>query len=253
MLRRRPLPNILPLEVTGNAWALLIALASAGLLGLRHATDPDHVAAIVTLSVGDGSRRARAAARLGLYWGVGHGLTLLAFGIPLLAVKARLPATAESAAEAAIGVVLVFLALRLLRRWRSGRFHLHEHEHPEGIRHSHVHAHAIEEGHTHGHRAARTPFGAFAVGLAHGVGGSAGVSVLLLATLDSRATAVAALAVLAFGAATAMAVLSSGIGLGLARGPLLRRSRFVVPTLGGMGLAFGGWYGGAALYALSLG
>jgi ABC-type nickel/cobalt efflux system permease component RcnA len=238
--------------VVGNGWALLIALASAGLLGLRHATDPDHVAAVVTLTAGEGSRRGGAAVRLGLCWSLGHGLTLLAFGIPVLAFNARLPPPIESAAEVAIGVVLVFLAWRLLRRWRSGHFHLHEHQHPGGIRHTHVHAHASERGHGHAHRSSRTPLGAFAVGLVHGIGGSAGVSVLLLATLDSRATAVAALVVLAAGAGAAMAVLSSGFGLALAHGPLLRRSHAVIPALAGMCLAFGGWYAGAALYALSL-
>jgi sulfite exporter TauE/SafE len=223
--------------------SLLVALAAAGLLGLRHATDPDHVAAVVTLATSEGpARRGRGAGRLGLAWGLGHAFTLLAVGVPFIAFDTRLPAAVQKGAEVTIGVLIVLLALRVLHRWRAGSFHLHEHEHEGGLRHVHVHAHAGEKDHLHEH-GRQAPIGAFAVGLAHGLGGSAGVSLVLLATVESRAVGIAALAVLALGTAAAMTLLSSGFGLALQQGPLSRRLQAFVPVLGVASLAFGTWYG----------
>jgi ABC-type nickel/cobalt efflux system permease component RcnA len=229
--------------------SLALALAAAALLGLRHATDPDHIAAVITLTATDGPSRAGAAGRLGLAWGLGHALTLVAFGVPLIVLDARLPDRVEQGAEAAVGALIAFLALRLLGRWRAGCFHTHEHEHEHGLRHVHVHTHVDEEGHAHAH-GSRTPLGAFAVGLVHGISGTAGVSILLLATVDSPAVGVAALAVLALGTGVTMALLSSGFGLALGHGPLARRVNALAPILGLASLALGGWWGLGALHVL---
>lgn len=235
----------------GDGSSLLVALAAAGLLGLRHATDPDHVAAVVTLATSERppGRGRGAAGRLGLAWGLGHAFTLLAVGVPFVAFDTRLPAAVQKGAEVTIGVLIVLLALRLLHRWRAGCFHLHEHEHEGGLRHVHVHAHAGEKCHVHEH-GSPAPIGAFVVGLAHGLGGSAGVSLVLLATVDSRAVGVAALAVLALGTTVAMTLLSSGFGLALEHGPLPRRLHALAPVLGVVSLAFGTWYGLGGLNVL---
>lgn len=229
--------------------SLGLALAAAGVLGLRHAVDPDHVAAVVTLAATDSRPRAGAAGRLGLSWGLGHGLTLLAFGVPFIALGAQLPEQVTVAAEVAIGALIVLLALRLLNRWRSGHFHVHEHEHEGGLRHAHLHSHEREARHAHAH-GSRTSFGAFGLGLIHGLGGSAGVSLLLLAAIDSPAIAVAALAVLALGTAVAMCILSTGFGLAFGRRPLARRLNAAVPVLGLPSLIFGAWYSLGALNAI---
>jgi hypothetical protein len=229
--------------------SLLVALAAAGLLGLRHATDPDHLAAVVTLATNEGPPRTSAAGRLGLAWGLGHALTLLAFGVPFIVLDTRLPAYLEKGAEVTIGVVIVLLALRLLFRWRAGGFHLHEHEHEGGARHVHVHAHAVDVDHLHEH-GSPAPVGAFAVGLVHGLGGSAGVSLVVLATVETRAVGVAALAVLALGTTVAMTLLSSGFGLALNHGPLPRHLQALAPVFGVAGLVFGVWYGLGGLNVL---
>lgn len=222
--------------------SFLVALAAAGLLGLRHATDPDHLTAVVTLATSEGPPRTGAAGRLGLAWGLGHALTLLAFGVPFIVLDTRLPAYIEEGAEVTIGALIVLLALRLLHRWRAGGFHLHEHEHEGGARHVHVHAHAGEKDHVHAH-GSPAPIGAFAVGLVHGLGGSAGVSLVVLATVESRAVRIAALAVLALGTTVAMTLLSSGFGFALEHGPPPRRLHALAPVLGVVSLAFGTWYG----------
>jgi high-affinity nickel permease len=201
---------------------LLIVVLVAILLGLRHATDPDHLVAVTALAPSEpGSRRA---ARLGAAWGLGHALTLLAFGIPIVLFNAFLPERLQQGAEAAVGAMIVVLALWLLVRWHRGDFRMHAH--PE----------------THGARTARQ---AFAVGLVHGIGGSAGVGLLLIASIQSRVYALAALALLAVFTAISMTMLSTGFGTALARAPLAR----IAPAFGFGGVAFGIWY---ALGALEL-
>lgn len=226
----------------GNSTLLVVLVAI--LLGLRHATDPDHVAAVSTLVAGTRDRAARRAGELGLAWGVGHAVTLFAFGLPAVLVARSLPERAQQLAETAIAGVIVFLAVRLLVRWRRGAYHVHEHAH-DGVRHAHVHSHAETERHRHGHRT-RTRLGAFAIGLAHGVGGSAGVGVLIVASVRSTALAVLSLGLLALFTAISMWALSTGFGLALVSRPVRRVWGGAAPVLGAASLTFGLWYATAA-------
>jgi High-affinity nickel-transport protein len=207
--------------------SIWIVLAIAILLGLRHATDPDHLAAVTTLVASGRERAARRAGELGLAWGVGHAVTLFAFGLPILLLNAYLPERVQQAAETAIGFVIVYLAVRLLIRWRRGAFHLH------GER-------------THVHLPGRTRLGAFGIGLVHGMGGSAGVGVLLVASIRSTPLAVASLAVLAVFTAVSMTMLSTGFGLTLVARPIRAAFGGVAPALGVSSFAFGIWYAAAA-------
>ena len=109
--------------------SLVVVLAVALLLGLRHASDPDHLAAVSTLIASDPRDGRERAGRLGLAWGLGHALTLGLFGVPVVLFGTDLPETAQRAAEAAVGLMIMFLAMRLLVRWHSGRFHAHAHRH----------------------------------------------------------------------------------------------------------------------------
>src|SRR4051812_49670663 len=93
-------------------------LALALLLGLRHATDPDHLTAVSTLVMSDEKRGARRAAKLGASWGLGHALTLFALGVPVVVFNSHLPDWLQQGFELAVGVVIVALAARLLLRWR---------------------------------------------------------------------------------------------------------------------------------------
>ena len=79
--------------------ALLVVIAIAILLGLRHATDPDHIAAVSTLISSGKDRTRRAATRLGLAWGLGHATTLFAFGLPIVLYRAYLPGPVQEGAE----------------------------------------------------------------------------------------------------------------------------------------------------------
>jgi high-affinity nickel permease len=207
-----------------------VVLFVAVLLGLRHATDPDHIAAMTTLVASGRDRATRAAARLGAWWGLGHGVTLVVFGVPILLAERYLPERLQQGAETAVAALIVFLGLRLLVRWRHGYFDLH------------AHPHSTQD---HRHRV-RTPMGAFGIGLVHGMGGSAGVGVLLLAAIPSETVAVASLLLLALFTAVSMTIVTAGFGLTLSARPVATAAVAAVPAIGVASLAFGLWYAAAA-------
>jgi hypothetical protein len=227
----------------------LMALAVALLLGLRHATDPDHLTAVSTLILSDQRDGARRAGALGLAWGLGHATTLLAFGLPVVLFRRYLPDGLIRGAEVAIGLVIILLALRLLLRWMQGYFHVHPHSH-EGVQHSHPHVHEGRQAshapanHSHPHADAlgRSPLAAFGIGMVHGIGGSAGVGILVVGAASSQVTGVAALVLFASATAVSMALVSSSFGYALARGPVARRASSLIPVLALASLAFGAWY-----------
>src|SRR5437868_3562218 len=93
----------------GATLALVVVVAVV--LGFRHATDPDHLAAVTTLIATGRDRASRTAARLGLAWGFGHATSLFAFGLPIVVFKAYLPEPVQAAAETSVGVMIALLAL----------------------------------------------------------------------------------------------------------------------------------------------
>jgi high-affinity nickel permease len=214
---------------------MLVVVAVAIVLGLRHAADPDHVAAVTTLIASGKERAARAAARLGFFWGLGHATTLFVFGLPVVLYSAYLPEPVQSGAETTVGFVIVALALLLLIRWRRGLYHDAPHQH-DRTRHTHVHARA------HAHGRTRSAWQAYGIGLVHGMGGTAGFGLLLLATIDSHAVAVVALALFAFFTAVSMALLSTGWGAALGSAPIRKSFNRMAPAIGVASVAFGVWY-----------
>jgi len=169
----------------------LAALAIALLLGLRHPLDPDHLAA-----VGAMARSARGrSAMIGLSWGAGHASTMLCLGVPVVLWSATLPAPAQRSIEAAVGAVILVLGLRVLMRHGRDRSHPHPHRPPRSLRE------------------------AYAVGVLHGAGGSAGVGLLIIAAIPDRGIALAGLAVFGAAAALAMGAVAAGLGRSLASLP----------------------------------
>lgn len=240
----------------GLSTAAVVAL----LLGLRHATDPDHLAAVSVLAVSDPEFGPRRGGLLGLSWGLGHAATLVAFGLPIILLDARLPAGVQRLAEFAVGLLIIGLAVRLLVRWKRGRFHAHAHEH-DGRPHAHPHFHEspapaavaseVDHGvHDHGHeeRLGRSPPAAFGIGLVHGVGGSAGAGILLVAAMANRTEGAIALLMFALGTALSMALVSTALSVVLTRGTFARRMASVIaPSMGAASLLFGLWYAVGAI------
>lgn len=234
------------LQAPTTPWVVLVV---GLLLGLRHASDPDHLAAVTTLIASQERERIRKATSLGLLWGLGHGTTLVLVGLPLVLLGQYLPERVGQAAEIAIGLIIVMLAVRLLVRWRRGVFHAHAHSHTSGETHRHLHSHEADPVHEHTHDAhgLRTPLSAYGVGLVHGVGGSGGITLLLLSTIEEPSQAVVALLIFAAGTAVSMTLLSTAFGLAIATGPLARSFERVAPVLGVLAAAFGIWYAAGAL------
>ncbi len=217
---------------------LIVALGIALLLGLRHASDPDHLVAVTSL-VASEDGDARGAARLGAWWGLGHATTLLVIGIPLIAFKSEMPPWLESGAEKAIGAVILLLAARVLWKWLRGDYRTGRHRHEDS---DHRH---LQHGHEHQHTTTRTPTQAFCIGLLHGLAGSGAVAILLLAGLPGRLEAAAALAVFAPATLVSMAAFTTAFAWILTRPaiePLYRG--ILIPLVGAFGMIFGLWYAG---------
>ena len=219
---------------------LLVALSIAFVLGLRHASDPDHLVAVTSLLAAD-QGDVRGATKLGAWWGLGHAATLLAVGLPLIAFKSQLPAWLEQGAEKGVGLVILVLAARVIVKWVRGDYRAGPHRHAQ---HDHCHLHQ-GEGSGHHHRHLRTPRQAFGIGMLHGLAGTGAIVVLLIAALPGRLEAAAALAVFAPMSIVSMALCTSAFAWVLTRpvvAPLYRT--VLVPALGAFGLFFGLWYAG---------
>jgi ABC-type nickel/cobalt efflux system permease component RcnA len=227
---------------------LLVALGIALLLGLRHASDPDHLVAVTSLvAAEDGD--ARGAARLGAWWGVGHAAALVGLGVPLIAFKTTLPPWLESGAEKAIGLVILALAARVIFKWARGDYRAtaHVHGHDEADRHGRRRHLRRGEGSPHRHVHVRTRAQAASIGLMHGLAGTGAVMVLLIAALPTRLEAALALAVFAPMSILSMAICTMALAWTLTRPiiePLYRG--VLIPALGMFGMVFGLWYAGGA-------
>jgi ABC-type nickel/cobalt efflux system permease component RcnA len=123
--------------------------------------------------------------------------------------------------------------------------HVHAHE---GKDHAHVHSHEREQAHEHVH-SVRTPRQAYSIGLVHGMAGSGGVAVLLIAAIPGTTLACVALVLLVAGCALSMALMSAAFGRALEAAAARRRLARAIPALGSLALAFGAWYLAAALQA----
>jgi ABC-type nickel/cobalt efflux system permease component RcnA len=229
---------------------LLVALTIALLLGARHATDPDHLVAVTSLVAADDGDTRRAA-RLGAWWGVGHAVSLLALGIPLIAFKTGLPVWLESGAEKTIGVVILLLAARVVYKWARGdyRASAHAHEGAQTGDGDHPLRRHLRRGGGAGHRhvRVRSRGQAMMIGLLHGLAGTGAVVVLLIAALPTQFEAALALAVFAPMSVVSMAACTAAFAWVLTR-PLIEpvyRS-VLIPGLGLFGVMFGLSYAGLA-------
>jgi high-affinity nickel permease len=221
---------------------LVVALGIAMVLGLRHASDPDHLVAVTSLVAADGGDTRRAA-RLGAWWGAGHAAVLLVVGLPLVFFKSQLPGWLESGAEKAVGVVILLLALRVTVKWLRGDYRAGPHDHSEGHERR---RHLRRGGGEHRHVRVRTPQQAFGIGLLHGLAGTGAVVLLLIAALPTKLEAAAALALFAPMTLVSMALCTTAFAWVLTRPALEPVYRTVlIPALGAFGMLFGLWYIGA--------
>jgi cytochrome c biogenesis protein CcdA len=180
------------------------------LIGVRHAFDADHLAAVTTLIVRNPSRRESLS--VGMAWGAGHWLMLLAASLVVLAFGSAQHARFAPYFEMAVGVMLIVLGFDVIRRASLNRLHLHGHTHGDGTYHYHVHRHAgsiphRKDLHLHPHGGTR-PLRALLVGLVHGLAGSAALLVLSVGTAPTLGSAVLYICTFGLGSMTGMAIVS---------------------------------------------
>jgi ABC-type nickel/cobalt efflux system permease component RcnA len=195
------------------------SLLSLGfLLGMRHALETDHVAAMASLVIRSGS--LGDSIRQGAVWGAGHTLTLFVFGSVVLLLDTVMPEKLAQGLEFMVGLMLVGLGIDVLRRLQRGRIHLHFHRHADGQQHFHAHSHARERGHAtiHHHRhdrRGRFPLRALFVGFMHGMAGSAVLILLTLQSVHSPLTGMVYILMFGIGSIAGMATLSAIIAVPL--------------------------------------
>ncbi len=192
---------------------LLIGL----LIGMRHALEADHIAAVASLT----SRKLSfsSAVRLGGAWGAGHTITLFLFGSVVIFMDRVLSEGLVQRLELAVGGMLVLLGLDLLRRVIRDRIHFHSHGHADGHFHFHAHSHAGESPvghnpaqHDHGHLRG-FPIRALMIGLMHGMAGSAAVIALTLESVESPLQGMLYILMFGIGSLLGMALLSVAISI----------------------------------------
>jgi ABC-type nickel/cobalt efflux system permease component RcnA len=196
------------------------SLLSLGfMLGMRHALETDHVAAMASLVTRSGSMGD--SIRQGAVWGAGHTLTLFVFGSVVLLLDTVMPEKLAQGLEFMVGLMLVGLGIDVLRRLQRDRIHIHLHRHADGQRHFHAHSHAGERGHAavhhhhHQDNRGRFPLRALFVGIMHGMAGSSILILLTLQSVHSPLTGMVYILLFGVGSIAGMAILSAIIAVPL--------------------------------------
>jgi len=179
------------------------------LLGLRHALDADHLAAVSTVLAERPSLRASSA--VGLWWGIGHTTTLLIVGAIVLALGIHIPEEFELIAESGVGLLLVVLGLNLAVKLYNDRWHLHTHTHDDEA-HIHFHSHRRQIDHQHRHWlvASVRPL---CIGMAHGLAGSAALMLMILASTQEVGAGL--LSIMVFGLGSIVGMMAIGVTISL--------------------------------------
>jgi ABC-type nickel/cobalt efflux system permease component RcnA len=233
-------------------------------LGVRHATDPDHVVAITTIV--SRQRSVGAAAIIGLLWGIGHTLTILAVGGAIIVFGIVIPPRMGLAMELSVALMLILLGvlnltglLRLVaERWtpdhpHADDAHAHAHSHGDFV-HTHRHQHGPA---AHGHAEDATPVGwldrtfrrlgayqtvrPLVVGIVHGLAGSAAVALLVLAAIPTPAWGIAYLLVFGAGTIAGMMLITAASALPFTYTPrqFSQVNRYLAVASGVVSVAFG--------------
>jgi hypothetical protein len=190
---------------------LMTSSGLGSLLGMRHALEPDHLAAVTTLVTGE--RSGYKAAFLGICWGLGHTFALIAAGTVLVILRAEMPVRVADTFEFCVALMLIGLGLRAIylaaRQGAAGPAHVHHHGHTV-----HVHKGAPAHVHIGTWTLARRPL---LVGAVHGLAGSGALTALVLTTLPTTAARLTYMVVFGLGSTLGMAALSGLLGWPLAR------------------------------------
>jgi high-affinity nickel-transport protein len=237
---------------------LLTIVAIGFFLGMRHATDPDHVIAVSTIVARE--HNVRRSALVGIAWGIGHTLTILAVGGAIIVFRITLPPRLGLAMELAVGVMLIVLGVKNLKpllNWSDGASPpdaAEPHYHAHG---DYVHAHGHPQVEEHPHRPEQNPVAGIdgvlqkyrsyqlvrplIIGTVHGLAGSAAIALLVLSTIPSLNWAIAYLLTFGVGTILGMMLITFTLGSTLVLGQrrFVGIARHLTVATGLISVAFG--------------
>ena len=177
-------------------------------LGLQHATEADHLAAVSTIV--SEKKNLFTASIVGGLWGVGHTISLFAVGLLVIFLKLQISESVEAKLEACVGLMLVILGINALRKlFYADKVHVHSHEH-DGHKHVHIHSHSSESKEESHHRLSPR---SVVIGMVHGLAGSAALMLLVVPTIKSQAVALLYILIFGVGSIGGMMAMSFLIGL----------------------------------------
>lgn len=230
--------KFLTLTNAGN-FPIWTTLALGFVLGLKHALDADHLAAVSTFVSEE--KNVLKSSLIGVYWGLGHTAALLVFGMAIAAFRLAVSPRLSQLLEFLVGCMLVFLGANVLRRLLKSRaIHVHVHEHA-GTAHSHLHLHVGGAEHTHQHHVLRVGGRPFVVGVVHGLAGTAAVMLLVVGAIPSLFLALGYILIFGIGSIGGMMIMSMlmSVPLALAARRLVAVERWIRLAAGLFSLGFG--------------
>ncbi len=182
------------------------------LLGLKHATEADHLAAVGTMV--SERKNLWSSAIVGGLWGLGHTISLFVAGVFVLLLNFQISEQTERILEFCVGIMLLILGLNVLRKFlKGGKLHFHAHDHnAHEHAHPHIHKHAeADEENTH-HGFSFNPR-ALIIGMIHGLAGSAALMLLLIPTIESKTVGLIYIIIFGIGSIGGMMIMSFLVGL----------------------------------------
>jgi len=194
-----------------SAVPVLAILGFGFMLGLKHATEADHLAAVSTIVA---ERKSLwSSTFIGGLWGLGHTISLFFVGVLVLFLDLQISERTERILEFCVGIMLTFLGLNVLRKLlKGGKFHFHAHEH--GAReHVHPHIHVAESEEAHTHHGLKFNPRALVIGMIHGLAGSAALMLLVIPTIESKTVGLLYILVFGGGSIGGMMLMSFLVGL----------------------------------------
>ncbi len=222
---------------------LFVVLAFGFLLGLKHATDADHVVAVANI-VGK-ENKVWQSIWIGASWGIGHSIPLLIVGSAVMLIDGALLSRYESVApylELGVAIMLIYLGVSAMWNVARGKLHIHRHDHGPGP-HVHVHAsHGTDELHQQTFDAHNNFFllgrpifrvKSFIIGIVHGLAGSAAVLIAHLPTIDSKWAGFGYIAVFGVGTVVAMVALTIVLALPFKASATKRNLNATITTAAG--------------------
>lgn len=177
------------------------------LLGIRHAFEADHIAAVSAIISKYNS--IKKSTLIGAFWGFGHSISLLVVGLVILLLKISIPQKIALSFEFIVGIMLFILGINTILTIKKNRVHLHRHNH-DGIEHIHFHSHKLTKLHYHKHLSLHK---SLFIGIIHGLAGSAALTLLVLTTIKSFWVGLIYILIFGIGSITGMMLISSIISL----------------------------------------